>query len=188
MEPVGADFGLIFRCEEVTDETPDTFYGYYVGVGSLGQRSQCRGPQCQASRRDLARAAWNQIGTYTTDKVNPSEVTRLKVVVYGNTFTTFVKGERDSDYTKIMSSTTELHPNGFIGLRSYKQAFFADNLTIRAVHGRGSPPRQVLPAKWKWLRRWSAGLATPRTRAPYLAPIPIPVRSRKATSSITAII
>ena len=129
---VGADFGLIFRCEEVTDETPDTFYGYYVGVGRLDNDPNAA-DRSTGVKAGFGTGAWNQIGTYTTDKVNPSEVTRLKVVVYGNTFTTFVKGERDSDYTKIMSSTTELHPNGFIGLRSYKQAFFADNLTIRAV-------------------------------------------------------
>ena len=74
---------------------------------------------------------WHDIKMYEYE-LDAKAVNTLRVVVYKNTYTVFVKRPGE-DFVKVISATQDLYDHGCVGLRSYKQGFDADSFSIRAV-------------------------------------------------------
>ena len=111
--------GLMFRTTGATNEKPDSYQGYYVGLGTFfGDEGIVVG---------YGNNSWNFLETIPYD-YTPNIPYTLKVVVVGNQFAVYVNDE----FQKIF--TSDLFTEGQVGVRSYKFPFTCDNFSVRAVN------------------------------------------------------
>ena len=123
-----ADYGIMFRTTEASGDGPDSYHGLYVGLGVLDFNAK---PVKYGLKVGYADGYWHDIKMYEYE-LDAKAVNTLRVVVYKNTYTVFVKRPGE-DFVKVISATQDIYENGCVGLRSYKQGFDADSFSIRAV-------------------------------------------------------
>ena len=110
--------GLMFRTTGATNENPDSYQGYYVGIGTFGG--------IKGIVVGYGNNSWNFMETIPYDYTADTPYT-LKVVVVGNQFAVYVNGE----FQKIF--TSDLFTQGQVGVRSYQFPFTCDDFTVREV-------------------------------------------------------
>ena len=126
-----ADYGVMIRAKDVTDEGPDSYAGFYVGMGILNYQVT---PKKTGIKAGYADGKWNSAGEQEYP-LTATDWNWLKLVVYRDTCTVFVKPDTaDSEYAKVLSlKIPAAFDSGMVGLRSYKQGFSADTLTVRSL-------------------------------------------------------
>ncbi|WP_343277439.1 family 43 glycosylhydrolase, partial [Ligaoa zhengdingensis] len=113
------NFGIMFRCNNVTDTNGDSYQGYYAGIG-YDTQSREYGLIVGKSNN-----AWGRITSVADVGYEAGKVYDLKVLAKGGEFIIFVDGvERyrfeDASYA-----------SGTIGLRSWNQAFDTTAFEVR---------------------------------------------------------
>ena len=110
------NFGVMFRASNITDKGPDSYQGYYVGIGKNGGSS--------ALVIGYANNGWNFI-----DQKNINyEANRdyaLKIVMYGKILAVFLDGEL------LYKNELSLFESGRVGVRTYRQLFECSSFTVR---------------------------------------------------------
>ncbi len=138
------DFGIMFRCSDVTDAGADSYKGYYAGIDAIGG----------GIKVGYANGAWNTIKEVKAFDYEPNKAYHLKVLVCGNLFKIYV------DDVLIFEFEDSKFQYGSVGLRSWKQPFEASYFQVRELTdeeeklfpdkeqpGPGQPPVEV-PAEF----------------------------------------
>lgn len=111
------DFGIMFRCTNVTDEGADSYQGYYVGIDAIGNGLNI----------GYANGAWNDIAKVRAFTYEPGKTYDLKILVYKNQFQVYVDGVKQYELTD------SKFPYGAVGLRSWNQPFEAEYFKVRSL-------------------------------------------------------
>ena len=111
------DFGVMFRCTDVTEEGADSYFGYYVGIDAIGGGLNV----------GYANGGWNDIEKVRAFQYEPGKVYELKILVCGNQFKVYVDGQQYYEFTD------DKFPYGSVGLRSWNQPFEAGYFKVRRL-------------------------------------------------------
>jgi uncharacterized repeat protein (TIGR02543 family) len=107
--------GIMFRASNIGND-PDAYNGYHVGIGDIaGDKGIMIG---------YADGGWHDIKKIPM-AINLGQTYKLKVVVSGNKAGVYL------DDIFISEFDTTLFTQGTVGLRSYRQAFTADDFRVR---------------------------------------------------------
>ncbi len=111
------DFGVMFRCTNVTGEGADSYQGYYVGIDAIGNGLNV----------GYANGSWNDIAKVPAFTYEPNKDYKLKILVCGNQFKVYVDGELAYELTD------DKFAYGAVGLRSWNQPFEANSFQVREL-------------------------------------------------------
>lgn len=112
------NFGVMLRAEDVTESGPDSYNGYYVGIGKNDGK--------YALVVGYANGSWHLLDQINFD-YQANHDYDLKVVMYGNIMAIFLDGELM--YNKELT----LFDKGRVGLRTYRQLFECSSFNIRTI-------------------------------------------------------
>lgn len=113
------DFGVIFRCSDATDESGDSYRGYYVGIDTENNHN--------GLKVGYADNGWHEIEKVPAFTYQPGHPYKLKILVCGTKFKVYVDDQfiyelEDSKFTY-----------GSAGVRSYEQDFEVDDFKVRQL-------------------------------------------------------
>lgn len=114
------NFGIMFRCTDVTEHNADSYKGYYAGIGFNAAAKQ------NSISIGYADGFWHDVKTIPFP-YEGGKTYQFKIVAYQNHMTVFV------DDQMVYQATDDRYASGSIGLRSYDQAFDTTGFTIRTV-------------------------------------------------------
>lgn len=109
------DFGVMFRCTDVTAENADSYKGYYVGIDAIGNGLNV----------GYANNGWNDIAKVPAFTYEPGKVYDLKILVKGSMFKVFIDG------VQVYELEDDKFSYGSVGLRSWKQPFTVNYFKVR---------------------------------------------------------
>lgn len=109
------DFGVMFRCLDVTGENADSYKGYYVGIDAIGGGLNI----------GFANNGWNDIAKVKAFTYEPGKEYLLKILVKANMFKVYVDG------VLCFEHQDDKYPSGSVGLRSWNQPFTASSFEVR---------------------------------------------------------
>ena len=115
-DAVTNNFGIMFRATGVDGSGPDSYSGYYVGIGDADSQI-CIGK---------AENNWTRITTYPIDYVPETDFT-IEVLVFNDKFVVLWDGEA------VVEEDASEHINGTVGIRTYEQLFEVSEFTVRTL-------------------------------------------------------
>ncbi|MBC8547797.1 CotH kinase family protein, partial [Clostridiaceae bacterium NSJ-31] len=116
------NFGVMFRCSNVTTSGPDSYNGYYAGIGST-----TLGPGFVAG---WANGGWHQLDADPAPGYTGGKTYALKVLVAGNTFHVYLDGAKVYEYT----DTDSKFMTGTAGVRAYNVPFEVSSFVVRTLN------------------------------------------------------
>jgi len=118
---ITSNAGLIFRSTNATNAGADSYNGYYVGIGKVGNST--------GFTIGYADGKWHQLSTFV-HAIEVDTAYSLRVIVWGENYYVLIK-EADADgYTFVYTGKQDIYAAGNVGLRAYNQAFSVDNFSI----------------------------------------------------------
>lgn len=121
--------GMIIRGTNITAETPDSYHGYFVGIGHLRINEMPDTGESYEGTGIMAGYAdgqWHDLKP-VAHEIKAGQKYKLKVVVYSNMLAVYLDDEL------ITTLKDDRFLNGTVGIRSYNEAFTTHNVKVRAI-------------------------------------------------------
>ena len=116
-ENINGNFGVMFRANNITEHGPDSYQGYYVGIGKNGAG--------YSLIIGFANNGWNHINDVKIDYKTGYEYS-LKILMYGETLVVWLDGEL------LYKNDLSLFESGRVGVRTYNQLFECSSFTVKS--------------------------------------------------------